>query len=133
MMAMEQHKVREFHEAMGHPAADSPTLIPEDRVILRHALIEEELSEYVVAALDGDMPGIADALADMLYVVYGTAVEHGIRIAPIFAAVHNANMSKLDENGEPVPHPYVPGKIGKSDRFREPTADIEAELEAQGW
>lgn len=126
-----QRKVREFHEDMGQPAHDTPGLISEERADLRFALTQEELYELSDAMDAGDLVGIADALGDILYVVFGTAVEYGIDLQPIFDEIHRSNMSKLDANGEPVPHPTIPGKIGKSDLYSPP--NLEPILEAQGW
>lgn len=127
-----QALVTEFHTAFGAPVADSPTLIPDERGALRGKLIAEELGEYLEALIAGDLVEIADALGDLIVVVTGSAVEHGINIDPIVRIIHESNMSKLDENGQPVPHPTIPGKIGKSDRYAPPTAAIRAELERQG-
>ena len=126
-----QRKVREFHEVFDHPVRDVPQAIPFEEWDLRAELIFEELKEYEEAAQEGDVVEIADALGDLLYVVFGTAVAHGIDLEPVFREIHRSNMSKLDENGEPVPHPAVPGKIGKSSRYTPP--HLEEILEAQGY
>lgn len=132
-MNKQQKMVREFHEAFGHPVSDTPTNIPEATASLRHVLMLEELQEYRDAAEAGDLVEVADALADLTYLVLGTAVSHGIDLEPVFEAVHFSNLSKLDENGNPVPHPTIPGKIGKSDLWWEPQEMIANELEVQGW
>lgn len=126
-----QGYVRKFHDSFGAPVADQPTLIPFERGILRARLIQEELDEYIEAVAAGDLVEIADALGDLLVVVYGSGVEHGIKLDPIVARIHESNMSKLDENGQPVPHATTPGKIGKSDRYQPPTEAIRAELQRQ--
>lgn len=127
-----QELVTRFHAAFGAPVASTPTLIPAERALLRVRLIQEELAEYEQAAVEGDLVEIADALGDLLYVVYGSAVEHGIDLDPIVRAIHESNMSKLDADGNTVPHPTIPNKIGKSDRYTPPTPAIRAELERQG-
>lgn len=132
-MNKQQKMVREFHEVFGHLVNDTPTNIPEATASLRHVLMLEELQEYRDAAEAGDLVEVADALADLMYVALGTAVAHGIDLEPIFDIVHDSNMSKLDENGNPVPHPTVPGKIGKSNLWWEPQEMIANELEVQGW
>lgn len=126
-----QRKVREFHEVFDHPVRDVPQATSIDEWDLRAELIFEELKEYEDACARGDVVEIADALGDLLYVVFGTAVAHGIDLEPVFREIHRSNMSKLDENGEPVPHPTVPGKIGKSSRYTPP--QLEEILEAQGY
>ena len=93
--------VAEFHRAFGVDAPDAPC-IPSDEVKrLRHSLIFEEFSEYAQAAYAGDIVKIADALADLAYVVIGTAVAHGItRFDEIFAEVHRANLDKTWPDGK---------------------------------
>ncbi|HET8589464.1 MAG TPA: nucleoside triphosphate pyrophosphohydrolase family protein, partial [Nakamurella sp.] len=72
-------QVREFHRAFRLPLADRPTAALESgQVELRQALIEEELAELRAAGSAGDLVGVADALADIVYVAYGTACVYGI-------------------------------------------------------
>jgi predicted HAD superfamily Cof-like phosphohydrolase len=111
--------VREFHKAFGVPAPLRPTLLLPQRQMLRERLIREEFGEYQRAADAGDLVAIADALADLAYVVRGAAVEHGlVRFDEIFAEVHRANMSKLREDGKPVVR--HDGKILKSGLYTPP-------------
>lgn len=130
-MRHQQWEVQDFHVAFGVEFAEEPTLIEAEDARLRKTLADEEAQEYLDAALDGDLVGVADAIADALYIWLGTAEKHGIDITPVFEAVHRANMSKLDENGLPVPHPTIPGKVGKSDLFEPPEAEIEKILISQ--
>mgnify|MGYP003343800326 FL=1 len=69
---------------------------------LRDDLIDEERDELKIALDAGDVVKVADALADILYVVYGTADTYGIPIDACFREVHRSNMAKLDENGKPI-------------------------------
>lgn len=62
--------------------------------LLRVCLIKEEHKELEKALIDKDLLGITDALADLMYVVLGTACACGIDLEPIFAEVHRSNMSK---------------------------------------
>jgi predicted HAD superfamily Cof-like phosphohydrolase len=88
--------VREFHRAAGFDLPSHPTLdVSSDLRALRLRLIEEELAELRAALDDDDLVETADALADLLYVVYGAAVSFGIPIERVFAEVHRANMAKL--------------------------------------
>lgn len=120
--------VRRFHKIFGHPVAENPTLVEEKTSALRAALIQEELNEYLEATEAKDLQGVADAIGDMLYVVIGTAVVHGVNIDPLVQEVHSSNMSKL-QNGKPL---YAPnGKVIKGEDFREP--DILQVLTDQGW
>jgi predicted HAD superfamily Cof-like phosphohydrolase len=94
-MNSSQNKVREFHKAFDIHCEDKPTR-PTDEIIHRRSrLILEEFDELIVAMTRGDLIGIADGIADLLYVVLGTAVECGIDIEPIFNEVHRSNMSKV--------------------------------------
>src|SRR5690606_7560364 len=91
---MSQKKVREFHEKFGLVVQDQPAFPDDKTVALRQSLIAEEAGE-VLAAIDArDMVATADGLADLLYVVYGTAVSFGINIEEIFDEVHRSNMKK---------------------------------------
>ena len=126
----DQALVREFHEAFGHPVADRPALIAHARGLKRFDFIEEEAVEFYEAVMNEDLVEIADALGDILYFVYGTAVEYGIDLDPVFREIHESNMSKLGEDGKPVPHPEIEGKIGKGPNFRLP--DLRTVLIEQG-
>lgn len=113
-----QEQVREFHVAFGAPAADIPQLLDDDRWQLRHALIHEEAREYREACVQGDLVEIADALGDLLYVVFGAAIEHGIDLGPVVDEIHRSNMSKLGGDGKPIYR--EDGKILKGPRYFPP-------------
>lgn len=88
--------VKAFHEKFQAPVLDTPSLIPEDRSSLRFSLMKEEVEEYAEGVKKGDLENIAKELADILYAVYGTVLEHGLqdKMGEIFAEVHASNMSK---------------------------------------
>lgn len=88
--------VKEFHEKFKAPALSKPQLIPEDRSNLRFKLMKDEVQEYIEGVQNKDLPNIAKELADILYAVYGTILEHGLQdqIKDIFKEVHDSNMSK---------------------------------------
>ncbi len=46
--------------------------------LLRYKLIREENEEYLEAALRGDLVEVADALGDILYILCGTMLKHGL-------------------------------------------------------
>ena len=121
--------VRQFHEVFGHPVADEPGLIPDERAWLRYDLIAEELSELFDAILTKDMVKIADALADLEYVVHGAALEWGIPLEDAVRNVHVSNMSKLGADGKPIYR--SDGKVMKGPNFEEP--DLEGVLINAGW
>ena len=80
------------------------------------------------AAKKGDLIEIADALGDMLYILCGTILKHGLqhKIADVFQEIQRSNMSKLDKNGKPIYR--EDGKVLKSDLYFKP--DIKGVLEA---
>lgn len=127
-------KVKEFHRAFGVPGSEKPTEPTETLMDLRAKLISEEFTEFLDAhyfseygdpdsEFKPDLIEIADAIGDMLYVIYGTADQYGLDADAIFEAIHVSNMSKLDENGKPLFHDGITGpkgKVKKSARFEEP-------------
>ena len=113
--------VRSFHEAFLIGNEDSPVAsINEKDYLLRHRLMMEENDEYLEAAQQGDLVEIADALGDMLYILCGTILKHGMqhKIEAVFQEIQRSNMSKLDENGEPIYR--EDGKILKSNQYFKP-------------
>jgi predicted HAD superfamily Cof-like phosphohydrolase len=96
-MNSEQRMVQEFHLKYGHPVAVGLCLPDDATLLLRSRLIVSEAAEFVDAASNGDGVEMADALADILYVVYGTAVVLGIDLEKVFSEVHRSNMSKSTE------------------------------------
>lgn len=114
-----QMQVLDFHDSFGHPIGNiGPQLISKERSKLRHKLIKEELKEYKTAMQNRDIVEVADALGDLLYVVYGAAVEHGLDMEGIFDEIHNSNMSKLDTDGRAILR--EDGKILKGPNYRAP-------------
>ncbi|MEQ8323241.1 MAG: nucleoside triphosphate pyrophosphohydrolase family protein [Vicingaceae bacterium] len=113
--------VKEFHDAFGIQVAHQPKARVEDRIIdLRYNLMKEENDEYLEAARSGDLVEIADALGDMLYILNGTIITHGLqeKIGPVFEEIQRSNMSKLDENGKPIYR--EDGKVLKSALYFKP-------------
>jgi predicted HAD superfamily Cof-like phosphohydrolase len=118
-------QVGEFHRAYGLPVRDVPTGdVGREQVALRLSLIQEEVSELAAAAAADDLVGVADALADIVYVAYGTAHVYGIDLDVVLDEVHASNMTKLGADGRPVRR--SDGKILKGPDYRPP--DIAAAL-----
>jgi len=120
-MKKELDMVQHFHETYRAYYNRRPTAqLPPEVIALRVSLIQEELDEYRAAAEAGDLVGIADALSDLMYVVLGTYVAHGLQdpAEELFAEVQRSNMSKLDENGQPIFR--ADGKVLKSKLFSQP-------------
>ncbi|OCB75500.1 nucleoside triphosphate pyrophosphohydrolase family protein [Flavobacterium crassostreae] len=113
--------VTRFHQAFRvgfskYPVAD---LDPAQKK-LRYALMQEENQEYLQAANKNDLVGIADALGDMLYILCGTIITHGLqdKIEAIFEEIQRSNMSKLNTNGEPIYR--EDGKVLKGPNYSKP-------------
>jgi predicted HAD superfamily Cof-like phosphohydrolase len=113
--------LEEFHTVFGAHVEHTPTAnLDAETVALRVSLIQEELDEYREAAEAHDLVAVADALSDLMYVVLGTYVSHGLQdlAEALFAEVHASNMSKLDANGQVLYR--RDGKVLKSDLWRPP-------------
>ena len=119
-------KVGDFMEAFGQRVEMEPTWPDFDTRELRLELIQEELEELSDAVADRDMIQIADALTDLLYVIYGAGHSFGLDLDECFQEVHASNMSKLGENGRPIYR--EDGKVMKGPGYFEP--DLEGILGA---
>lgn len=120
--------VRDFHDAFLIGNAETPTAaLHEKENLLRYTLMREENEEYLEAANKGDLVEVADALGDMLYILCGTILKHGLqhKIEEVFLEIQRSNMSKLDADGRPIYR--EDGKVLKSERYFRP--DIAAVLE----
>ena len=117
-------RVREFMEVFGQEVKNNPEWPDGETMELRIDLIEEELGEFKDAILsaDGTLVDVADALSDLLYVVYGAGHSFGLDLDACFKEVHRSNMSKLDEDGNPIYR--EDGKVLKGPDFTEP--DLES-------
>ena len=82
--------------------------------------MDEENKEYKIAAKNNDIVEVADALGDMLYILCGTIIEHGMQdiIEPIFDEIQKSNMSKLGEDGNPIFR--EDGKVMKGPNYFKP-------------
>src|SRR5215472_4678484 len=123
-MNQEQQMVHQFHERFGLRTNTRPSLPGPGAHRLRTLLIEEELAEFRNAGEAEDLVGVADALGDLLYVVYGAAAEYGIDLAPVFAEIHRANMTK-----DPKAGCRADGKVAKGPSYRAP--DVRSIVESQ--
>lgn len=115
--------VRAFHATYAVPVAQDAPSVDRDRVHMRMALIGEEFAELVtavygqaagavvgdavtaaVATDDGtrDVVEAADALGDLVYVIYGMALECGIDLPDVLAEIQASNLSKLGADGKPI-------------------------------
>lgn len=94
------NQVAEFHRTFGAPILDNPEIPSKQRCDLRVSLLQEELDELKKAIDENDMIEIADALADLQYVLSGAVLEFGLadKFVDIFDEVQRSNMSKACEN-----------------------------------
>jgi predicted HAD superfamily Cof-like phosphohydrolase len=113
--------VKAFHTAfkIGHretPKAD----LGADKNKLRFNLMKEENEEYLEAANNNDLVEVADALGDMLYILCGTIIEHGMqyKIEEVFDEIQRSNMSKLGGDGQPIYR--EDGKVLKGPNYFKP-------------
>jgi phosphoribosyl-ATP pyrophosphohydrolase len=114
-------QVKEFAEAFNikYSKEINPNL-DQSTIDLRFRLMEEENLEYLEAAKNNDIVEIADALGDILYILCGTILAHGLqhKIVEVFNEIQRSNMSKLDINGKPVIR--EDGKILKGPNYFKP-------------
>lgn len=146
-----QSRVTEFHQLIRAPIADRMNTLSCDRELsrevgatlrsladrcraptatkaalsIRLGLALEELAEWIEANLKGDLTAAADALGDRLYVLLGDAVSVGVPIEPVFAAVHQSNMTKAAQRSQ------ANGKGVKSAEYRAPDLSWLAEIGIQ--
>lgn len=120
--------VQDFHEAFGLGVNNTPMAnLPLNKLQLRYDLMAEENEEYLEAAKNNDLVEVADALGDMLYILCGTILEHGMqyKIEEVFNEIQRSNMSKLGADGKPIYR--EDGKVMKGPNYFKP--NIHAILE----
>jgi len=113
--------VKEFHTAFGLGIEEKPVAnLRRPKNLLRYNLMKEENEEYLEAANNNDLIEVADALGDMLYILCGTIIEHGMqhKIEEIFYEIQSSNMSKLGADGKPIYR--EDGKVLKGPNYFKP-------------
>jgi predicted HAD superfamily Cof-like phosphohydrolase len=119
--------VQQFHESFGLGVSEEMKAdLGKEKNLLRFNLMDEENKEYLDAAMDNDLVEVADALGDMLYILCGTILEHGMqyKIEEVFEEIQRSNMSKLGADGKPIYR--EDGKVLKGPNYFKP--DIAAIL-----
>ena len=111
-------KVGNFMKTFGQEVKTKPSFSSDKINKLRIDLIKEELDELKEAMNNNDLLEVADALTDILYVTYGAGHAFGINLDKCFDEVQNSNMSKLNENGEPIYNES--GKVMKGPNYFKP-------------
>jgi len=120
-MQKQLNSVKEFHQAFGLGVSETPKGdLGESKNMLRYNLMKEENEEYLEAVQNDDKVEIADALGDMLYILCGTIIEHGLqhKIEEVFDEIQRSNMSKLGEDGKPIYR--EDGKVMKGPNYFKP-------------
>lgn len=113
--------VKEFHTAFGLGVSQEMKAdLGEQKYLLRYNLMKEENEEYLEAVQNNDIVEIADALGDMLYILCGTILEHGLqhKIEAVFDEIQRSNMSKLGSDGKPIYR--EDGKVLKGPNYFKP-------------
>lgn len=88
--------IEEFHEhVLNLEKPIQVGLISDEFILERLRFLDEELDEFGEAGIKGNIVGVADALADIVYVALGTAWQMGLPFQDIWNVVHNANMKKV--------------------------------------
>lgn len=122
--------VEKFHDTFGIPNEYTPIAeVSKEIIALRHRLMAEENEEYLEAAQAGDNVEVADALGDMMYILCGTILSHGMQhiIEDVFEEIQSSNMSKLGADGKPIYR--ADGKVMKGPSYFKP--NIKAILERE--
>jgi predicted HAD superfamily Cof-like phosphohydrolase len=120
-MKKQLEAVELFHNTYGLGVSDTPKAdLGDNKNLLRFNLMKEENEEYLEAVQNNDIIEVADALGDMLYILCGTILEHGLqhKIEEVFDEIQRSNMSKLGEDGKPIYR--EDGKVMKGPNYFKP-------------
>lgn len=120
-MQKQLNAVKLFHETFGLGVSNEMKAdLGVQKNELRFELMREENEEYLEAVRNNDIVETADALGDMLYILCGTILEHGLqhKIEEVFDEIQNSNMSKLGANGKPIYR--EDGKVMKGPNYFKP-------------
>lgn len=121
IMKKQIESVKKFHNTYKLGYSETPIAnLGNSKNKLRFSLMTEENEEYLEAANNDDVIEVADALGDMLYILCGTIIEHGMQdiIEDVFDEIQRSNMSKLGEDGEPIYR--EDGKVLKGPNYFKP-------------
>ncbi len=116
--------VRLFHTSFGLGVSETMKAdLGENKNKLRFNLMDEENNEYFEAVQNNDLVEVADALGDMLYILCGTILEHGMqhKIEQVFEEIQRSNMSKLGADGKPIYR--EDGKVLKGPNYFKPNIE----------
>jgi phosphoribosyl-ATP pyrophosphohydrolase len=113
-----------FHNSFGLGVSKTMRAnLGKEKNLLRFNLMDEENQEYFEAANNNDLVEVADALGDMLYILCGTILEHGMqyKIEEVFEEIQRSNMSKLGADGKPIYR--EDGKVLKGPNYFKPNIE----------
>ncbi|MBT8302690.1 MAG: nucleoside triphosphate pyrophosphohydrolase family protein [Maribacter sp.] len=113
-----------FHNSFGLGVSKTMRAdLGREKNLLRFNLMDEENKEYFEAANNNDLIEVADALGDMLYILCGTILEHGMqhKIEEVFEEIQRSNMSKLGADGKPIYR--EDGKVLKGPNYSKPNIE----------
>ena len=110
--------VKNFMQIYGQEVKTESSFPSKKIIQLRYDLIKEELDELSLAIKEKDIIEVADALTDLLYVVYGAGHAFGIDLDKCFAEVQRSNLSKLNIDGKPIYNEN--GKVMKGPNYSKP-------------
>ena len=114
-------EVGTFHDSFGIANNFKPTTqLTQEEIQLRFELLKEENEEYLEAAKNGDLTEVADALGDIMYILFGTILKHGLqdKIVEVFKEIQASNLSKLGADGKPIYR--EDGKVLKGPNYFKP-------------
>lgn len=120
-MKRQLEAVAEFHTSFGLGVSNEMKAdLGKNKNELRFNLLKEENEEYLEAVQNNDLTETADALGDMLYILCGTILEHGLqyKIEEVFEEIQRSNMSKLNHDGKPIYR--EDGKVMKGPNYFKP-------------
>ena len=113
-----------FHNSFGLGVSKTMRAdLGKEKNMLRFNLMDEENKEYFEATNNNDLVEVADALGDMLYILCGTILEHGMqhKIEEVFEEIQRSNMSKLGADGKPIYR--EDGKVLKGPNYSKPNIE----------
>lgn len=123
-MRKQLEAVKLFHQTYGLGINEKPVAyISKEQSLLRFSLMQEENEEYLEATESGNLEEVADALGDMLYILCGTILDHGLqyKIEAVFDEIQRSNMSKLGADGKPIYR--EDGKVMKGPNYFKPNIE----------
>ena len=119
-MKKQAEQVSEFHNSFKIPMPGKLSIPTHDNFAMRQRILQEEIDELKEAGEVEDIVAVADAIVDCMYILIGTAEVFGFSelLEDLFSEVHRSNMSKLDNNGQPIYR--EDGKVLKGANYSEP-------------